>query len=135
MRTFDERPGYRANHLKRDGGSDWDRGWLWQWPRLCRMARTGAQANLDRRSHDPRQDIEARQPLPPRPVRTGRMGRSCKGQARSMGGSWAKAMDRSRQEAAAPQRAGGRACQKLARIAWSVLARGRVFEASKLKAT
>jgi transposase len=28
------------------------------------------------------------------------------------GGSWAKAMDRSRQEAAAPQRAGGRACQQ-----------------------
>jgi hypothetical protein len=28
-------------------------------PRLRRLARTGAQANLDRRSHDPWQDIEA----------------------------------------------------------------------------
>jgi len=75
MRTFDERPGYRANHLKRDGGSDWDRGWLWQRPRLRRMAWTGPRANLDRRPHDPRQLIETRKSLFARPVRSGCLGR------------------------------------------------------------
>jgi len=52
-----------------------------------------------------------------------------------MGGSWANALDRSRQEAAAPHRAGVRACRQIrSHHAWSVLARGGVFEASKPKA-
>ena len=33
---------------------------------LYRMARAGSEANLDRGPHDPRQDIEPRQPLPAR---------------------------------------------------------------------
>ena len=45
----------------------------------------------------------------------------------------AQALDRGSQEAAAPQRSGDCAGQQATRIAWSVLARGRGFEASKVQ--
>jgi transposase len=76
------------------------------------LARARAQADFDRGSHDPGQDIEARQSLPARPVCAGSMGRSCEGQADPMGRPRAQALDRGRQEAVASQRAGDRACQQ-----------------------
>ena len=47
-----------------------------QGPRLRRLAGAGPQADLDGRPHDPWQDIEARQSLPARAVRSGRLGRA-----------------------------------------------------------
>ena len=61
-------------------------------------------ADLHRRPHDPGQDIQARQSLPARSVRAGGLGRA--DQAEELGAPWAQALDRGRQEAAAPQRAG-----------------------------
>ena len=49
----------RADHLERDGCGDRQRRRVLQRSRLRRLAWTGAQANLDGRPHDPRQDIEA----------------------------------------------------------------------------
>ena len=69
------------------------------------------EADFDRGSHDPGQDIEARQSLPARPVRAGSMGRACEGQADQMGRPRAQALDRGCQEAVASQRAGDRARQ------------------------
>src|ERR1700756_4058227 len=73
-------------------------------------ARTGAQADLDGRPHDPRQNLQARQSLPARSVRAGGMG--CAGQDKELGTLRAQILDRSRQEAVAPQRAGDRARQQ-----------------------
>ena len=81
-----------------------------QRPRLRRPARTGAQADLDGRPHDPRQNLQARQSLPARSVRAGGMG--CAGQDKELGTLRAQILDRSRQEAVAPQRAGDRARQQ-----------------------
>ncbi len=81
-----------------------------QRPRLRRLAGAGPEADIDRRPHDPRQDIQARQSLPARPVRAGGMG--CADQAKELGAPWAQALDRGGQEAAAPQRAGDRARQQ-----------------------
>ena len=101
---------HRADHFERHGGRDrhWRR--ILQRPRLRRLARTGAQADLDGRPHDPRQNIEARQSLPARSVRAGGMG--CAGQDKELGTLRAQILDRSRQEAVAPQRAGDRARQQ-----------------------
>ena len=74
------------------------------------LARTGAQTNLDGRPHDPRQNLEARQSLSARSVRTGGMG--CAGQNKELGTLRAQILDRSRQEAVAPQRARDRARQQ-----------------------
>ena len=82
-----------------------------QRPRLRRLAGARPEANLDGRSHDPRQDIQARQSLPARPVRTGGLGRA--DQTEKLGTLRAQALDRSRQEAIAPQRAGDRASQQI----------------------
>ena len=75
-----------------------------QRPRLCCLASARPQTNLHWGSHDPRQDIQARQSLPAGSVRTGGMGRA--DQAEELGAPWAQALDRGGQEAAAPQRAG-----------------------------
>ena len=45
------------------------------------MARPGPEANLDRGSYDPSQDIETRQSIPARPVRAGSLGRAGQGEA------------------------------------------------------
>src|SRR6185437_10180631 len=71
-------PRHRTDHLQRHGRRDRDWRQLLQGSRLCRMARAGSEANLDRGPHHPRQNIEAGQSLPARPVRAGSMGRSCK---------------------------------------------------------
>ena len=66
--------------------------------------------DVDRGPHDPGQDIQARQSLPARPVRAGGLGRA--DQTQELGAPWAQALDRGRQEAAAPQRAGDCARQQ-----------------------
>ena len=108
----DEHPRHRTDHLQRHGRRDRDWRQLLQGSRLCRMARVGSEANLDRGPHDPRQNIEAGQSLPARPVRAGGMGRSCKSETDQMARPRAQALDRGRQEAAAPQRARHRPCQQ-----------------------
>ena len=112
MRTPDEHPRHRTDHLQRHGRRDRDRRQLLQGSRLCRMARAGSEANLDRGPHDPRQNIEAGQSLPARSVRAGSMGRSCKSETDQMARPRAQALDRGRQEAAASQRARHRPCQQ-----------------------
>src|SRR5439155_11699680 len=79
-------------------------------PRLRRLAWTGAEADIDRRPHDPRQDIKARQSLPARAVRASRVG--CAGQGKVLGALWPQILDRSRQETIAPQRSGDCARQQ-----------------------
>ncbi len=64
----------------------------------------------NRRPHHPRQDIEARQSLPAGLVRAGGLGGI--DPAAELGALRAQAVDRSRQEAPAPQRAGDRTCQQ-----------------------
>ena len=85
-----------------------------------------AQADLDWRPHHPRQDIEARQPLRARSIRASSVGRA--DQATELGASRAQALDRGRAEGRTDVLAIALA-NKLARIAWSVLARARSFEA------
>jgi hypothetical protein len=68
-------------------------------PRLRCLAGPSPQANIDRRPHHPRQDIETRQSLPARSVRSGRVGHT--DQAEELGSSRAQALARSGQEAAA----------------------------------
>jgi transposase len=60
--------------------------------------------------HDSRQDLQTRQSLSALSVRPSCMG--CAGQAKELGASWAQALDRGGQEAAAPQCARHRACQQ-----------------------
>ena len=101
----------------------------------CRMARAGSEANLDR----------DRTILGKISKRDNRYLRVLfvqaawvvlvKSETDQMGRPRAQALDRGRQEAAALQRARHRLANKLARIAWSVLAHGRAFEANKLQTT
>jgi len=77
---------------------------------LRRLAWPRSQADIDRRPHHPRQDIQARQSLPARAVRAGGLGRA--DQAEELGAPRAQALDRGGQEAAASQRAGNRARQQ-----------------------
>ena len=79
-------------------------------PRLRGLAWTGAEADIDRRPHDPRQYIKARQSLPARAVRASRVG--CAGKGKVLGALWPQILDRSRQETIAPQRAGDCARQQ-----------------------
>jgi hypothetical protein len=103
-------PGIRTNHLKRDGRRDRQWHGVLKGPRLRRLARSGTQADLDWRPHNPRQDIEAGQSLPARPVRLGSLGRA--GEAEELGTLRAQTLDRSGQAAATPQRASDRASQQ-----------------------
>jgi Transposase len=95
-------PGDWTDHLQRDGGGNRHRRCVHERPRLRRLAGASPQADLDRRSHHPRQDIEARQSLPARSICSGRMG--CTDQTQELGSSRAQAVARGGQEAAASQR-------------------------------
>ena len=59
-----ERSRHRADHLQRYGGRDRHRRGVLQRSRLRRLAGPRAKADVDWRSHNPRQDIQAGQPLP-----------------------------------------------------------------------
>src|SRR5713101_5894744 len=110
MPAADDGAWHRTDHLERDGGRDRQWRGVLEGPRLRRLAWTGAQADLDGGPYNPRQDIEARQSLPARPVRAGGMGRA--DQAEDLGAPWAQALDRGSQEAAASQCAGDRTRQQ-----------------------
>ena len=108
--THHERAGCRSHRLERNGGRDRYRRGVLQRARLRRLARHRAEADLDRRSHDPRLDLQARQQIPTQVVRAGRVGRAR--QADELGAARPQELDRSRQEAAPPQRVGDRARQQ-----------------------
>ena len=85
--------------------------------------------DIDRRPHDPGQDIEARQSLPACPVRAGRLGR-----AESSRKSWERQglkpwIEAAKKRPASPTMLAIALANKLARIASGVLAHGRNFEA------
>src|ERR1700754_1131660 len=88
------------------------------------------QADLDRGPYHPRQGIQAWQSLPASSVRAGGVGRA--DQTEDRGASRAQALARGGQERLHHNVLAIALANKLARIAWSVLARGRGFEASKL---
>jgi hypothetical protein len=81
-----------------------------QRPRLRRLAGSCPQTVFDERPHGPRQDIEARQSLRAGPVRSGGLGRT--DQIEELAALPAQTLDRSGQEAAAPQCAGDRTRQQ-----------------------
>ena len=83
--------------------------YLRQRPRLRSLAGARPQANLDRRSHHPRQHIEARQSLPAGALRSGGLGRA--DQAKELAALRARILARGGSEATAPQCAGHRSRQ------------------------
>ena len=94
---------------------------------FARLAGPRAQADLDWRPHHPRQDIEAGQPLPARSIRASSVGRA------DQATSWERHGLKPWIEAAKKRLHRNvlaiAVANKPARIAWSVLARGRSFEA------
>jgi hypothetical protein len=93
--------------------------------RSRRLARPCSQADIDRRPHHPGQDIKAWQSLPARSLRAGGLG--CSDPAEGLK-PWIEA---------AKKRLHGNVlaialANKLASIAWSVLAHGRNFEVRKI---
>ena len=132
MRTSDERALRWADHLQRDGGRDRRRGCVHEGPGLCRLAGARSQADLDRGPHHPGQDIQA--------LRGNRylrvlFGAGGMGRADQAEESWERHGLKSRIEAARKRLHHNvlaiALAPKLARIAWSVLAHGRAFEATK----
>src|SRR6266542_2880982 len=93
----------------RGGG---DRQWrrLQAGTRLRRLAGARAEAGLDRGSHHPGQDLQARQQVPEDAVRAGRARRP--GAAAACGDAGFVALDRAGFEAAPPQHAGDRTRQQ-----------------------
>jgi hypothetical protein len=88
------------------------------------------QANLHRGSHDPGQDFEAGQSLPACAVRSGGLGGAGQAKERERLGldHWLEAAKkRLHRNVLAVALA-----NKLARIAWSVLAQGRTFQVGRL---
>src|SRR6266704_6338594 len=132
LRTADQRTRYRADHLQRDGSGNRHRRCVLQRPRLRRLAGPCPQADIDRGPHHPRQDIEA----------SNRYLRVLFVQAAWVvlikPKSWERHGLKSWIEAAKKRLHRNvlaiALANKLARIAWSVLAHGRSFEASKLAA-
>ena len=109
-----------------DGGGDrqWRR--LQAGTRLRRLAGARAEAGVDGRSHDPGQDLQARQQIPEDAVRAGRPRRSGAAAERGNAGLWPwieRASKRLHRNMLAIALA-----NKLARIAWAVLARGRAYQ-------
>src|SRR5262245_62159165 len=84
--------------------------------------------------NNPRQHIETRQSLSARPVRPGGLGGVGQGRAKALGALWAQVVDRSGKKRLHHNVLAIALANKLARIAWSVLAHGRTFEASKIQA-
>jgi transposase len=109
LRATDDGARHRSDHLERDGGRDRQRRRVFQGPRLRGLARTGAEADVDRRPHDPRQHIKTWQSLSAHAVRSGRLGRVGQDQARGMGALRAQVVDRGGEAAPAPQCVGDRA--------------------------
>src|SRR6202163_4264167 len=129
MFSTDDGAWHPADHFQRPGGRDrhWRR--ILQRPRLRRLARTGAQADLDGRPHDPRQNLEARQShlrvlfVQAAWVVLVRI----KNWERYGLKSWIEAAKRRLHHNVLAIAL----ANKLARIAWAVLAKGRAFELTR----
>ena len=107
---------------------------VFQGARLRRLARARAQADLHWRSHHSRQHIEAWQSLSARPIRASSLGHACEGEPEQMARPRAQAWIEAAKKRLHHNVLAIALANKLARIAWSVLARGRGFEANKLQA-
>ena len=132
VRAIDERTGHWADHLQCNGGRNWNWGCLLKRPRLRCLVRPGPQANLDWRPHYPWQDLQTQQSLPARSTVQAAWVVLIKPKAWERYGlkRWIEAAKkRLHRNVLAIALA-----NKLARIAWSVLAQGGAFETSKLQA-
>ena len=130
MSALDDGARHRADHFERHGGRDrhWRR--ILQRPRLRRLARTGTQADLDGRPHDPRQNLEARQSLYLRVLFVQAAWVvlvKIKNWERYGLKSWIEAAKRRLHHNVLAIAL----ANKLARIAWAVLAKGRAFELTR----
>jgi hypothetical protein len=106
----DDRTWGRADHLERRGVGDRQRHRIQAGPRLWRLAGARAEAGVDGGSHNPGQDLQARQQVPENTVRAGRARRSRAAAERSDAG--VVALGRASFKTAAPQHAGDRARQQ-----------------------
>src|SRR5262245_5767620 len=104
-------------------------------PRLQCLAWTGAETNLDRRPHHPRQYLKARQSLSARLVRAGRLGRVGQDRAKTLGAYGLKLWIEAAKKRLHHNLLAIALANKLARIAWAVLHEGRAFECVKTDAT
>ncbi len=102
LRATDDGARHWPDHLERDGSRDQQRRRVFQGPRLRGLARTGAETDVDRRPHHPRQHIQARQSLSAHAVRSGRLGRVGQSWARGVGALRAQIVDRGGEAAPAP---------------------------------
>ena len=98
------------------------------------MAGSRSQTNLDRGPHHPGQDIEARESLPARSVLQAAWVVLVKVKPTRWEGHGLKHWIEAASKRLHHNVLAIALANKLARIAWSVLARGRAFEASKLQA-
>ncbi len=129
LRAADERAGDRTDHLQRDGGRNWRwrcltngrdfAAWLGLVRSRCRPGTARSWARYLGAAIATCGFCSCRQP-------------GCADQADDLGAPWAQAVDRGSQEAAAHNVLAIALANKLARIAWSVLARGRIFEVRKM---
>ena len=133
VRSADERPWHRADHLRRHGRRDRHRRRVFQGARLRRLAGACAQADLHWRPHHSRQHIEARN----RYLRVLFVQAAWVTLVKVSPNRWEGHGLKPWIEAAKKRLHHNvlaiALANKLARIAWSVLARGRGFEASKLQ--
>ena len=100
----------------------------------CRMASASSEANLDRGPHDPRQNIEAGQSLPARSVRKAAWAVPVKVKPTRWQGHGLRPWIEAAKKRLHHNVLAIALANKLARIAWSVLAHGRAFETNKLQA-
>src|SRR5437667_793085 len=135
MRAADDGARHWPDHLERDGGRDrhWRR--VLERSRLRRLAWTGAEADIDRRPHDPRQDIKARQSLFAQSVRASRLGRVGQDRAKALGPLRLKSWIEAARKRLHHNVLAIALANKLARIAWAVLNKGRAFECVKTEET
>ena len=121
---------HRANHFERHGGRD--RHWRLYSPKAATSAPGPDWCPNRSRRETARSSAKSRGAaiaLPARSVCAGGMG--CAGQGKELGTLRAQILDRSRQEALHHNVLAIALANKLARIAWAVLAKGRAFELAR----
>jgi hypothetical protein len=124
--TSDDGAGYRTDHLERCRGGDrqWHR--LQAGTRLRCLARARSEAGVDRGSHDPGQDLQTRQQVPENAFVQAAHVILARRPSAAMRGLWPwieQASKRLHRNLLAIALA-----NKLARIAWAVLAHGREYQ-------
>ena len=126
--AVDGHPWDWRDHRQCHGGSGWNRSSLRQGPGLCRLARLGAQADLDWGSDDPGWSLQARQPLLAHAVRWRRASRSAARPTPLAGTPLRSLADQRLDRRLHRNVLAAALANKLARIAWSVLSRERGYE-------